>query len=345
MKQQRRRFREVLDDHLVNQTRFNAEQLKNTHEHPLLYELVSKLVWIDYSGQCGLYREGQLAGLSAAYPIRGELRLAHPLDWLLDGTLSAWQRHAVAQQLTQPVQQIFRALYVPTPAELEAGLISQRYAQRQIHTRIAAGIFKQRRWKPTGWREGAQHSRSFAGGYAAHFDFESEFGEDYHYFTEADTLQTAGITFSHEKQGLALASVLPITFSEAMRDLDLLIARAITDDGEGYTSSETVAARHALLQALSPALGGERLSIGDRAAHVQGKRAKYRINLASAHIHIEPGAYLCVIPDWSAARSKVRLPFEDSDDRTAEIISKIVLLLDDDKITDPSILQQINRST
>ncbi|QLI81490.1 DUF4132 domain-containing protein [Chitinibacter fontanus] len=339
LKEQRRRFRSVLDEHLVQQTRFSAEQLETARLHPVLYDLISKLVWVDDAGQCGLYQLGQLSGLNDFYDIVGGLRLAHPLEWLQAGTLAAWQQHAVALQLVQPIQQIFRALYVPTPAEIEAGTVSQRYASRWIRTHIAAGIFRQRGWRPTGYNEDAEHLRKLGQGYSAHIDFDFQ----YHYFTEMPELETREVVFKLHGEIVPITSVPPVLFSEAMRDLDLLLARAIVNDTHEFTSAETVQARHALLQALAPALGGERLRLDERYVHVQGKLANYRINLASAHIHIEPGAYLCVIPDWSQALNKIRLPFEESDARSAEIISKIMLLLDDEHITDQSIVQQIKR--
>ncbi|WP_028452527.1 DUF4132 domain-containing protein [Chitinilyticum aquatile] len=339
LKEQRRRFRAVLDDHLVRQTRFSGEQLDAARAHPVLYDLISKLVWVYDAGHCGLYQLGQLSGLDDFHDIEGSLRLAHPLDWMSNGTLAAWQQHAVALQLLQPIQQIFRALYVPTPAELESGTVSQRYAHRWVKTRIAAGIFRQRGWRPSGYSGNAEHHRPLGEGYSAHIDFDFHA----HFFTEVDTLQTTGVTFRRDSQDVPLASVPPILFSEAMRDLDLMIARSLVNDTGEFTSGETLAARHALLQALAPALGGERLRLDERHAHVTGRLANYRVNLASAHIHIEPGAYLCVIPDWSQAQGKLRLPFEDSDIRTAEIISKIVMLLDDDRIGDESILRQIRQ--
>ena len=44
---------------------------------------------------------------------------------------------------------------------------------------------------------------------------------------------------------------------------------------------------------------------------------------------------------WSGKRGKVYLPFLDEDPKTAQIISEVVLFAQDDKIKDPSILQQI----
>ncbi|HSC81189.1 MAG TPA: DUF4132 domain-containing protein [Chitinolyticbacter sp.] len=341
LQQQRRRFVQVLESHLVRQTWLSPEQLEQAQQHPLAYALIKELVWGDEAGQYGAYRLGLLAHPDGFAEPAGRVRLAHPIEWLQGGTLARWQAWAIGCGMQQPIKQVFRELYVPTPAEIEAGVVSQRYAGRWVSTRPAQGIFKARGWRPSGWSQDAEHSRRLHGTLRAHIDFDFH----HHYFTEVPEVVTAGVWFSEAGTPIALADVPPIAFSEGMRDLDLLIARALLHGADSYSSNESLTARLALISAIAPALGGERIRLANPHVHVDGKRANYRIHLGSGHIHIEPGAYLCVIPDWQSLPKKaVQLPFEDSDARTAEIISKIVLLLDDDQIQDEAILEQLQRS-
>jgi hypothetical protein len=45
-------------------------------------------------------------------------------------------------------------------------------------------------------------------------------------------------------------------------------------------------------------------------AYIDGKLAKYRVHLGSAVIHIEPGNYLCIVPDrWGKKHESLFLPF------------------------------------
>jgi hypothetical protein len=78
-------------------------------------------------------------------------------------------------------------------------------------------------------------------------------------------------------------------------------------------------------------------------AHVQGKLSRYRVHLGSGAIHIEPGNYLCIVPDrWGRHRERLFLPFiDDEGSKIGEVISKILLLVNDDTIKDESILRQI----
>jgi len=47
------------------------------------------------------------------------------------------------------------------------------------------------------------------------------------------------------------------------------------------------------------------------------------------------------VPVSAQHRGRIFLPFVDDDPRTAEVVAKVVLLARDDKIKDPTILQQL----
>ena len=68
---------------------------------------------------------------------------------------------------------------------------------------------------------------------------------------------------------------------------------------------------------------------------------KRQVQLGSGVVHQEGGTMLNILPVHSQSRGKLFLPFVDEDPKTAEIMSKIVLLAEDKKIKDPFILDQI----
>ena len=116
--------------------------------------------------------------------------------------------------------------------------------------------------------------------------------------------------------------------------------------GVAYTeqppSTEVVAVRAALVRDLAADLGYRNVSVDGHYARVRGKLADYRVHLASATIHIEPGAYLCVVPArWGQRHDKLFLPFDAEDLKTSEVLSKVLLLAEDDKIRDESVLGQL----
>ena len=102
--------------------------------------------------------------------------------------------------------------------------------------------------------------------------------------------------------------------------------------------------RLALLTALLPSLAIGKVSriIDGRYLRVEGKRRAYKIHLGSGSILMEPNdRYLCIVPA-STDGADVRLPFE-GDNMLSIILSKAAMLADEDKITDPSILSQLER--
>ncbi|MEV7602326.1 DUF4132 domain-containing protein [Kitasatospora sp. NPDC089797] len=159
-----------------------------------------------------------------------------------------------------------------------------------------------------------------------------------------------------------LADVPPLALSEVLRDVDLFVGVAsIGNDptwqdggpegrhraywnaygsGELSQSAET---RRALLERLVPRLAiADRCRIEGRYLQVTGSRHTYRIHLGSGNVLMTPDdRYLCIVPAADPAAPQAGyLPFE-GDRMTAVILSKAVLLADDARITDPSILSQL----
>ncbi|MDH6139905.1 hypothetical protein P3T35_001905 [Kitasatospora sp. GP30] len=161
---------------------------------------------------------------------------------------------------------------------------------------------------------------------------------------------------------LPLADIPPLVLSEVLRDVDLFVGVASVGNdptwqdggpegrfqeywtrygfGELNQSAET---RRVLLERLIPRLAiGDRCTIEGRFLHVTGERHTYKIHLGSGNILMTPDdRYLCIVPKANPGAAQTGyLPFEG--DRTlAVILSKAMLLADDTKITDPTILSQL----
>ncbi|WP_213455929.1 DUF7737 domain-containing protein [Rhizomonospora bruguierae] len=156
-----------------------------------------------------------------------------------------------------------------------------------------------------------------------------------------------------------LAEVPPRVFSEVMRDVDLFVGvtsiatdHTWVDRGEDrfweYWStastgplSASAEVRRDVLARLLPRLRiAPRCELRERYLRVRGDRRIYKIHLGSGNILMEPNdAYLCIVPE-RATTGPVRLPFDD-DQMLSIILSKAMLLADDEKITDRTILRQL----
>jgi hypothetical protein len=155
--------------------------------------------------------------------------------------------------------------------------------------------------------------------------------------------------------------VLPLVFSEAMRDVGLFIGvssigadPAWNDHGEGRTFSDywqrfslaelgpAAEVRREVLSQLLPSLAiADRCTLEPRFLAVRGDLRSYRIHLGSGNILMSPNdQYLCIVAARNAKAAKVFLPFDD-DPMLTMILSKAFLLAADTTITDTSITAQI----
>jgi hypothetical protein len=107
----------------------------------------------------------------------------------------------------------------------------------------------------------------------------------------------------------------------------------------------SAATRKEVLERLVPRLAiAERCSFSDRFLVVRGDKRTYRIHLGSGNILMEPNdQYLCIVPNSRARESDrdLYLPFE-GDTTLSIIVSKAILLADDTRIDDPTIVRQID---
>jgi hypothetical protein len=285
----------------------------------------------------------RLAGLDGqAWPLRGPVGAAHPWHLAAAGMLGGWQREIVRRRLRQPVKQAFRELYVLTPAELQTEVYTARFAGHAVTGAVAAKLLGARGW--------LVRDRSYddivAMRACGELDAVLDFDQHGHYLGERDAV-TGVLRFARRNGGgeVSLAGVDPLAFSEALRDIDLVVCVAATaaDDQRPYSVS-TVEARAALAATLAAELGLRQVTVGGQYAHIRGARAAYRVHLGSGSVHTEPGGHLCIVPAGTAGTSgELYLPFADEDRVTSLIISKILLLADDVSITDPAILRQIQR--
>ncbi len=74
---------------------------------------------------------------------------------------------------------------------------------------------------------------------------------------------------------------------------------------------------------------------------INGHYAQYSLHLGSGGIHRLPGGALSILPVHAQHPGRIFLPFAEDDPKTAEIVSKVLLLARDEAIQDPMILDQL----
>ncbi|GGN95706.1 hypothetical protein GCM10010112_86260 [Actinoplanes lobatus] len=325
LRDQARRMRTGLVERLVATGRtLQPDELARLRTLPAGAAMLPSLLWRDATGAVGLLDD---------IDTTGPVTVVHPVDLLADGTLATWQAEIMRRRLQQPVKQAFREVYALTPAERESGDVSWRFAGQTVEGRVAAQLLSGRGWSVGGRYADHQATRP-AGQLTAALT-----AEFHGYFGMGDVL-VDGVRFLADGKPVPLDEVPAVVFSEVMRDLDLVVSVAGTVP---WDSAPQAASRAQILTTLIAALALSRVTVDGSSAVVRGGRATYRVHLTSGSIHVEPGGYLCVVPArfGVTAHRRLFLPFADEDRMTSVILSKILLLAEDEKITDPSILAQL----
>lgn len=336
-------------------------------DHPLVGMLARQLLWRVGSVDA-FWSDGALRDVEGNV-VDGEgstVALWHPIDSRPDAVL-AWRQRLEALGITQPFKQAYREIYILTDAERATATYSNRFAAHILRQHQFAALCRDRRWR-----------YSLQGGWDSHntpvlaipeWNLRAEYWVDGLGDGDEQAMTGMGIYLhvatdqvrfiDDDGAAVPLADVPRLVFSEVMRHVDLFVGVASigndpawNDRGDGqyagYWSayawgelSGSASTRRVVLETLVPRLKiADRCSFEDRYLVVRGDLNTYKIHLGSSNILIEPGSrYLCIVPAREKAQ-KLYVPFE-GDALLSVIVSKALLLANDRKITDPTIVRQI----
>lgn len=285
-----------------------------------------------------------------------------------------WRYFLLKNEILQPIKQAFREIYTFTDAENITGTYSNRMASHILKQHQFVSLAKVRNWN-------ARLLGSWDGGDDSIAELninEMNLKVEFHYSSVNlnDEYNDAGIwnyvstdmvriLDTSTNNPVHLSNIDNITFSEIMRDLDLFVGvSSIGNDPNWIDSggipqyrdywqeysfgnlSQVAKNRKELLEnVLSKLKIASVAHIEGNFLIVRGKLRTYKIHIGSTNILMEPNdQYLCIVPDSKIKNTNdnVFLPFE-GDSGYSIIISKAILLANDDKITDTTITSQINR--
>ncbi len=338
LRQQVRRMRQTLEAMMVRGEMVRGAELQPLFGHPLLQPLLEDLLFVSDDG-VGYVEGTQLvdyAGEWVAFSAETSLRIAHPHDLYLRGDWHLWQRDCFRRERIQPFKQIFRELYVVTPAELTAGTHSARYAGQLVYAGQASALLGSKGWVVT-FNEPAR--RSFP-----EKDLTVWLNTSSGYYFDSSgtlTLDTLHFTRQSDHASVPLADVPARIFSTVMRDLDLVVSVAHAGGVDPEATVSTVELRGQMVMESAELLKLTNVHVDGNRVWIDGSRNRYTVHLGSGVIHQQPGGYLCIVPVSRQRRGRIFLPFVDDDPKSAEIIAKVMMLARDEKIKDPTILQQI----
>ncbi|BDD11690.1 hypothetical protein FUAX_41220 (plasmid) [Fulvitalea axinellae] len=339
LKEQYKRAKISLEEAMISGDGFELSEFRNLMEHPVIHPLVKDLVLV--SGEKhGFWKNGQLhTALDRIFELadNDKLSIAHCTDLYATGEWSDYQRYCFSNSVKQPFKQIFRELYLPTADEKQENDKSRRYAGHQIQANKTLALLKGRGWI-VNHDEGLQkifHRENFIVSLLAY--------ADWFYPSDVESPSIEAVEFYQKSswKRLMITDIDKRVFSEIMRDLDLVVSVAHVGDVDPETSQSSMELRGAIARETASLFKLDNVEVKASNVIIKGVHQQYSLHLGSGVVHVMGGTAMNILPVHSQHRGKIFLPFVDEDPKTAEIISKMLLLAKDEKIQDPTIVQQI----
>ncbi|MDE6847507.1 MAG: DUF4132 domain-containing protein [Lachnospiraceae bacterium] len=269
------------------------------------------------------------------------LRAAHPVELYQEGVLEAYQRGCYDKISSgvvrkQPFKQIFREFYVKLKEELEQKS-SHMFEGYQVDARKALACLKSRGWIADA-EEGIQKV-CYGTDIVARIIVLSD-------WITVEDLMTPSIDWidfydrmNHEP--VYVKDVPDIVYSEIMRDVDLAVSVAYVGGVDPETCRSGIEMRKVIAEYNMSLFGLQNVEFVKNHAVIKGKHGTYTVHMGSGVVHHRGGPQIYIKAVPAQRRGRIFLPFVDDDPKTAEILSKIILFAQDDKIKDPEILGQI----
>ncbi len=339
IKKQHSRSRATLEEAMNRQFTFTGRELQALSEHTLLWPMLSKLVFVGKDVMGYPDKKGKKLrshnGTLQTVRVNDAYQIAHAHHFLTHKQWPKWQKDCFDSDRQQPFKQVFRELYPLSAQEKKDKIKSSRYAGHQLNPKQAKAL-----WGNRGWHTQDGTWKSFPDRQitvSVEFDYDAGDIGNIH----ADTLSTISFHRHDTHEPIKLLQIDPILYSEVMRDIDLVVSVAHVGEVDPEASASSVEMRLNLLRETSSLLRLKNVELKKNHAIIKGTLGTYSIHLGSGVVHQVPGGHVCIVPVHSQHRGRLFLPFADDDPKTAEIITKVITLANDDEIKDPTILMQL----
>lgn len=338
--QQRRRARAILEDMMERQTVLRPKDAEVIAHNPIVSPMF-RLLLLRQGKTIGFYTEKGLETLNGIVKLKADepLTIAHACQLYADKSWGEWQRFIFSKKIVQPFKQVFREIYVPMSEEADSHE-SRRYSGYQIQVRQAAAALRGRGWSAD--YEGGLRKVFYKQGIAVELYAQAD------WFTPADVeapaIEYVSFYSTRGSERLKIANIDPILYSEVMRDVDMTVSIAFVGGVDPETGSSTKELRASIVECTAELMKFKNVSVSDNFIHIKGTLADYTVHLGSGLVRQVGGTEIPIIPVHGQHRGKLYLPFMDEDPKTVEIVSKVVLLSEDNKLKDPTILKWIQRA-
>lgn len=353
LKEQSRRCVRMFEQAMTEGETFCHEELAELCNNPVAKPVIHGLVFIAQEPDKGGSRTKRSSGFFTGEGLTDAegnlvrldqdvvLRVAHPVELYQEGVLEKYQRNCydkIASGVVkiQPFKQIFREFYVKLEEELEQER-SHMFEGYQVEPRKALACLKGRGWIAD-VREGIQKV-CYGTDILARIIVLSD-------WITVEDLMTPSIDWIDfydrmNNKTVSVKEVPDIVYSEIMRDVDLAVSLSYVGGVDPETCRSSIEMRKVIAEYNMELFGLKNVEFTGNHAVITGKRGSYTVHMGSGIVHRRGGPQIYIRAVPAQRRGRIFLPFVDEDPKTAEILSKIILFAQDDKIRDAEILKQM----
>ena len=336
LNQKFRRIAASFESAMCDKTVFTSRQLEKMSRERTIAHTLSRLVFLA-DGKLAVFADGALRDADGGAIESEAVYVAHPVELKKAGLLQAAMDYIVRGNVCQPFKQVMREIYCKSEQELSQEEVL-RFRGFNVDLKKCIAALKGRGWGVSD-DIGLRKVYHASGIVAALF---RKFDDFYLYDLENVNRELHGIFFLDRKseEVIPLRDVEDVTFSETLRDVDLMITISANAVYDYDLVMSTVEIRREILRSVVSVLGLTNISFLKDNISVKGTYGTYLINIRTGLVFKEGKGNLLLDTVYSTDKPLL-LDFIDEDPMTADIVSKAVVLSRDNTLRDPAILREI----
>ena len=336
LNQKFRRIAASFESAMCDKTVFTSRQLEKMSRERTIAHTLSRLVFLA-DGKLAVFADGALRDADGGAIESEAVYVAHPVELKKAGLLQAAMDYIVRGNVCQPFKQVMREIYCKSEQELSQEEVL-RFRGFNVDLKKCIAALKGRGWGVSD-DIGLRKVYHASGIVAALF---RKFDDFYLYDLENVNRELHGIFFLDRKseEVIPLRDVEDVTFSETLRDVDLMITISANAVYDYDLAMSTVEIRREILRSVVSVLGLTNISFLKDNISVKGTYGTYLINIRTGLVFKEGKGNLLLDTVYSTDKPLL-LDFIDEDPMTADIVSKAVVLSRDNTLRDPAILREI----
>lgn len=331
-----KRLTKSFEETMCNHIMFTYDNIIKIGKDPIIKYLLSKLILLS-DNIVSIYKEDHIEDLNGNIITPKVIYIAHPVELKKNNSLNEAINYIITNNIKQPFKQILREFYTKSDIELTQTSCT-RFRGFNVDLKKCISALKSKSWgisEDVGLRKVYYYTNTIA---ILFREFDDFYIDDYTDYNR----ELHSITFINRKteKVIDLKDVDDITFSECLRDVDLMVSISCNAIYDYELAMSTTQMRQEILKSLIQILKLNNVSFLKDNIKIEGHYGNYIVNIRTGLVFMEGKGNLLLDTIYSSNKALL-LDFVDEDPMTADIISKALVLSNDKDIKASSILMQI----